>query len=641
MKMLRLIISLLLTVLSLCSVHAARQHFYTLNTQHGLSDNTILQLLQLQDGRLVIRTEKGVNIYDGQSFHFLPLDSAGAQNISKYRGATHLYVDYQGRLWLKNWFRVHCVDLQYFREDHHSLDHLIPGTSGKDIQDLYVDGKRDLWCVVGSKVINVRTKACLQLRPEWGVLQDIETDRGHVYTFHARGVVASFSEQTQRLEYTQTAYGKEDADIYNEAAMIIKSPNGQFYQKREGHWRSIILHFDPTTRRYEKMYVYDGILHTMMMFTANELVVSYGKGYLLFDLTRKAAEPDIIKDLFLPDGTSLTTGVNAILKDMQGGLWLGTYNKGLLYTSPLLGLFNMKPVDIPVTPILTNIYVEGQPLVQGKEYRGRVLQAKATPYVDSLALGRNDVAFQFCTMNYVYPRGTLYRYRLNGKPWQTVSADSEDRMVDNRGVLYLSFLDLQPGSYQLDVMATVNPKQWKGRVRTIYFTIAGPWWTAWWFYALLVLTIVPVSVVLLSLRKRKTMDMEAVPAAFSAPTDADASAAPSETSESPAISEQEREFIDRATTFVEQHLADADYGVEQLAQDLCMERTGLYKKLTALVDTTPVTFIRSIRLRKAADLIRQGEKGINEISAITGFTSPSYFAKCFKKEFGVKPSEYR
>ena len=104
---------------------------------------------------------------------------------------------------------------------------------------------------------------------------------------------------------------------------------------------------------------------------------------------------------------------------------------------------------------------------------------------------------------------------------------------------------------------------------------------------------------------------------------------------------QEPELILQVRTLVEQHLEDGEYGVEQLARDLCMERTGLYKKLTALTDTTPVAFIRSIRLRRAAALLQEGKLTVNEIAERTGFSSPSYFTKCFKKEFGVLPSEYR
>ena len=72
---------------------------------------------------------------------------------------------------------------------------------------------------------------------------------------------------------------------------------------------------------------------------------------------------------------------------------------------------------------------------------------------------------------------------------------------------------------------------------------------------------------------------------------------------------------------VEQHLEDGEYGVEQLAQDLCMERTGLYKKLTALTNTTPVAFIRSIRLHRAAALLQEGKQSVNEITFATEIQS--------------------
>lgn len=80
---------------------------------------------------------------------------------------------------------------------------------------------------------------------------------------------------------------------------------------------------------------------------------------------------------------------------------------------------------------------------------------------------------------------------------------------------------------------------------------------------------------------------------------------------------QDPELILQVRALVEQHLEDGEYGVEQLAQDLCMERTGLYKKLTALTNTTPVAFIRSIRLHRAAALLQEGKQSVNEITFAT------------------------
>ena len=81
-------------------------YFYVLNTQQGLSDNHVLQMMQLADGRLVVRTPKGINLYDGRRFSFIPLPEEKAECIMKYKGQTHLYADSQDRLWIKEYQKI-------------------------------------------------------------------------------------------------------------------------------------------------------------------------------------------------------------------------------------------------------------------------------------------------------------------------------------------------------------------------------------------------------------------------------------------------------------------------------------------------------------------------------------------------------
>lgn len=124
----------------------------------------------------------------------------------------------------------------------------------------------------------------------------------------------------------------------------------------------------------------------------------------------------MFSELHLTDGSTLTTGINTVWLDREGGIWLGTYDSGLLYTSPLSGLFDTRPIDIDVYPILTAIYLHGQPLQVGHEYDGHALLTVAPPYVEQLTFShdQNSLAFQFSTMNYVRPRSTCYRYRFSG-----------------------------------------------------------------------------------------------------------------------------------------------------------------------------------------------------------------------------------
>ncbi|MBR1521202.1 MAG: helix-turn-helix transcriptional regulator [Bacteroidaceae bacterium] len=107
------------------------------------------------------------------------------------------------------------------------------------------------------------------------------------------------------------------------------------------------------------------------------------------------------------------------------------------------------------------------------------------------------------------------------------------------------------------------------------------------------------------------------------------------------LSAEHADLIRRATTLVEENLTTPNYTVERLAADLCMDRTGLYKKMTAAIDKTPTAFIRNIRLNHAAQLIRQGDLTITEVAERTGFSSASYMSRCFQEEWGKKPGELR
>lgn len=71
-----------------------------------------------------------------------------------------------------------------------------------------------------------------------------------------------------------------------------------------------------------------------------------------------------------------------------------------------------------------------------------------------------------------------------------------------------------------------------------------------------------------------------------------------------------------------------------------MSRSGIHRKIKALLDIAPNDFIRLIRLKKAAEIIRQGEYRIGEVCYLVGVNLPSYFAKLFQKQFGVTPKEF-
>ncbi|MDP4276578.1 MAG: two-component regulator propeller domain-containing protein [Bacteroidota bacterium] len=106
------------------------------------------------------------------------------------------------------------------------------------------------------------------------------------------------------------------------------------------------------------------------------------------------------------------------------------------------------------------------------------------------------------------------------------------------------------------------------------------------------------------------------------------------------VTSLDEKLIQKALDLVEKNLANADYSVDDLAADIGMSRGHLYRKLMAITGTPPIEFIRTIRLKRAAMLLKNSQLNVNEISYMVGFSSPKYFRKYFKDEFGVSPSHY-
>lgn len=107
-----------------------------------------------------------------------------------------------------------------------------------------------------------------------------------------------------------------------------------------------------------------------------------------------------------------------------------------------------------------------------------------------------------------------------------------------------------------------------------------------------------------------------------------------------AYSKADEEFLNKLVEIIHQHLNEDGLNVDSLAQMLNMSRATLYRKLKNVSELTPNEFIRLVRLKKAAELLKKREYRINEIVFIVGFNSVSYFAKCFYKQFGVLPKDY-
>lgn len=106
------------------------------------------------------------------------------------------------------------------------------------------------------------------------------------------------------------------------------------------------------------------------------------------------------------------------------------------------------------------------------------------------------------------------------------------------------------------------------------------------------------------------------------------------------VTSVDERFLQQAMEVVEKHMTNTDFNVEMLIKEMGYSRTNLYTKFKEITGLSSSEFIRSIRLKRAVQLLEQSDLSVKEIMYMTGFSTASYFSKCFKKQFGVIPSEY-
>jgi DNA-binding response OmpR family regulator len=106
------------------------------------------------------------------------------------------------------------------------------------------------------------------------------------------------------------------------------------------------------------------------------------------------------------------------------------------------------------------------------------------------------------------------------------------------------------------------------------------------------------------------------------------------------VQSEDEKLLLRITGYIESNLEDPELSVEELSKHVYMSRGSLYNKIVSLTGETPVEFIRSIKLDKAAALLENSDMKISQVGYAVGFTTPNYFARAFKAKFNLSPSEY-
>ena len=104
---------------------------------------------------------------------------------------------------------------------------------------------------------------------------------------------------------------------------------------------------------------------------------------------------------------------------------------------------------------------------------------------------------------------------------------------------------------------------------------------------------------------------------------------------------QDEKFINNLQEFINKHLSDPELSIEMLSGELGLSRAQLFRKVKAKLGVSPVDLIRQIRMQKAQQMFRRTDLSVSEVAYSVGFSSSSYFSKCYKDYFGVAPKQLR
>lgn len=325
-----LLFCLLLTDVSMLAGPKLHRLFYSYDASNGLADNSAQTIKCTKTGRMVISTIGHINFFDGDAFVHIDPTEENLFPLPKYTGHYRLYFDRFHHLWLKDKGSVTCLDLmtERFVNDVDSVVRSL-GMS-HEVDDLFADVNCHLWILSGDSLYGINAGRNFPILHQ-AELQDVDVyDNKLLLQFYANGVVAVFNMETGQHLYDAAALDQSDGEKYKKSSVVC--PVGdRYYQIRNGTKESLLLCFDIKSRRWTRVmqlpyHLNNMVVHRGQLFVASEY------GYWTYSLTTGQLEH--VEELRLTDDRRLRTDINSICFDRQGGMWLGTERRGLLYSRP-------------------------------------------------------------------------------------------------------------------------------------------------------------------------------------------------------------------------------------------------------------------------------------------------------------------
>lgn len=335
---------LLLMLFMSVNMHANDEDlvFYSYDASNGLADNGVQIVRCTKTGRVLIFTIGHINFYDGDSFTHIDPSERDVISLPGYMGNYQLFFDKYHHLWGKNRGKLACVDLL--------TERFIPDVKAvlremgvqKRVDDIYGDGECNMWFRSGKQLSDPKLGKEFTIRAETA-LQDVDLYADSLLLlFHADGSVGVYDYKHPRYLYNDAAFKTIEERLRYAHSSILCLVGDQYYQIRNGRESAVLMRYDISDRRWTK------ILETPFQMKdlypkEDRLYIASERGYLVYYY--QSGEVKHYETVKLSKGRSMTPNINSLMFDRQGGLWMGTVTRGLLYAKAYPSPFSNYPTQ--------------------------------------------------------------------------------------------------------------------------------------------------------------------------------------------------------------------------------------------------------------------------------------------------------
>lgn len=277
--------------------------------------------------------------------------------------------------------------------------------------------------------------------------------------------------------------------------------------------------------------------------------------------------------------------------------------------------------------ILSALRINEEYISPGQKLNGKVIVDCDLPFLChlDLAYDQNNIMMECYPKTLLENERSRYYYKLKG-------LDEEWMSVDNH-VITLS--NLPSGDYELLIKETDINKHDFAEYELCHITVHPPFWATPWAYLLYFIILATMVTYIYQFYENRRKYRNQINELM---LKAEIEAGITPTKMEPVTMDEK--LIADAVKIVEENMGDPNFTVEALSEKLNMHRTNLYKKLQFLTGKTPLQFIRLMRLKRGKQLLSRGNVLVSQVAYEVGFNDPKKFARYFKDEFGMYPSEY-